>query len=158
MLRTGKIAGILFFFALMSAAPAFAQNQAMPQQQQEKIEVSDAELQKFAQAYQQMRLVNQEAQQKMLKVVQDEGFEVQRFNEIHQASMDPNKEVEMTDEEKAKHEETVKKIEAMQPEFQTKMEEVITSSGLSLERYQQLAMALQTDPQLQQRLRDVMQG
>ncbi|MFZ0489223.1 MAG: DUF4168 domain-containing protein [Salegentibacter sp.] len=156
MFKTGKIAGMLFAIALLGAAPAFAQSQPAPQQQQEKIDVSDAELAKFAKAYQGMRMVNQQAQQKMLQTVQESGFDVKRFNEIHQAKMTGKEDVELSAEEKENYKNVLGKIQEMQPEFQKKMEDVITSAGLTMDRYEQLAMALQNDPQLQQRLKDIL--
>lgn len=160
MLKLKKIAGMMFLTAALAASPAVvnAQQLPAPQQQQEKIDVSDDELSKFAQAYQGIMVVNQEAQQKMLATVEEEGFDVQRFNEIHQASLDPNQEVEVTAEEEAKHKKTVEKIQGMQEEFQSQMEQVIEKEGLTVERYEQVAMALQTDTELQQRLQRMMQG
>lgn len=160
MLKSKKIASFLFFFAVVGSAAVFAQTpqQMPPQQQQEKVEVNDDELSKFANAYQGITVVNQEAQQKMVEVVEEGGFDVQRFNEIHQASLDPNQEVEVSSEEEAKHKEVVEEIEGMQGEFQQEMEEIIKKEGLTVERYEQLAMALQTDQELQQRLQQLMQG
>ena len=99
MFKSKKIAGLLFVFALITGSAATAQTPAMPQQQKVDVDVSDAELSKFAKAYQGLRMMNQEVNQKMMKTVQDGGLEVQRFNEIHQASQDPNKEVEASEEE-----------------------------------------------------------
>ncbi|MFD1095436.1 DUF4168 domain-containing protein [Salegentibacter chungangensis] len=158
MIKSKKIINFLFFFALLGTVPAVAQTQPMQPQQQQKIEVNDAELQKFAKAYQQMRMVNQEAQKKMMALVKEEGFEIKRFNEIHKASLDPNKEIEMTEEEKEMHADVVEDLGDMQKEFQEKMEEVIEEQGLSLKRYEQLAMALRSDRELQQRLQNLMQG
>ena len=134
-----------------------AQNTQMPPQQ-EQIEVSKAEMTQFAEVFQKMRMLNQEAQKEMMEVVKDEGFELQRFNEIHQASMDPNKEVELTDEENEKYQAVVKELETMQPEFQKEMQELIADSGLSMERYQQIAMALRSDADLQKRLQEVLKS
>lgn len=160
MLKSKKIASFLFFFAVVGSATVFAQTapQQMPQQQQqEKVDVSDDELSKFANAYQGITVVNQEAQQKMVAVVEEEGFDIQRFNEIHQASLDPNQEVEVTSEEETKHKKVVTKIEGMQGEFQKDMEDIIEKEGLDIERYEKLAMALQSDTELQQRLQQMMQ-
>ena len=161
MLKSKKIASFLFFFAVVGSATVFAQTapQQMPQQQQqqEKVDVSDDELSKFANAYQGITVVNQEAQQKMVAVVEEGGFDIQRFNEIHQASLDPNQEVEVTSEEETKHKEVVTKIEGMQGEFQKDMENIIEKEGLDIERYEKLAMALQSDTELQQRLQQMMQ-
>ena len=161
MLRLKRIATSLFFTAILGTVTAVAQTpqqMAPQQQQQEKVEVNNEELSKFANAYQGITVVNQQAQQEMIKTVEDSGFDVQRFNEIHQASLDPNQEVEVSSEEKAKHKEVVTEIEGMQGKFQKDMEEVIEKEGLSIERYEQLAMALQTDTELQQRLQKLMQG
>ena len=124
MIKSKKIAGLLFAFALLGSASVFAQTQQLPQQQQQTvdIDVSDEELSKFADAYQKIRMVNQQAQQEMAKKVEDSGFDIQRFNEIHQASLDPNTEVDATEDELTKHKEIVSEIEGMQGEFQKEME------------------------------------
>lgn len=151
-----KLFSSLLFVLAIGTASVTAQNTPMPQQ--EKIEVSDAELTKFAEVFQKMRMMNQEVQKEMMAVVQGEDLELQRFNEIHQANMDPNKEVETTDEEDKKYKAIVAELEVMQPEFQKKMQKVVEDSGLSMQRYQQLAMALRSDAELQQRLQNIMQG
>lgn len=156
-MKLTKLFSSLLLVFILGGATAVAQNPALPQQK-EKIEVNDAELTEFAQVFQQMRMINQKAQQEMVAVVQDEEFELQRFNEIHQAKMNPNKEVETSEEEDKKYELVVAELETIQPKFQKKMQEVISESELSMERYQQLAMALRTDQELQQRLQAIMQG
>lgn len=159
MIKSKKIAGLLFAFALLGSASVFAQTQQLPQQQQTvDIDVSDEELSKFADAYQKIRMVNQQAQQEMAKKVEDSGFDIQRFNEIHQASLDPNTEVDATEDELTKHKEVVSEIEGMQGEFQKEMENAISEEGLDVARYEKIAMALQTDTELQQRLQQLMQG
>jgi len=160
MIKSKKIAGLLFAFALLGSASVFAQTQQLPQQQQQAVEVdvSDEELSKFADAYQKIRMVNQQAQQEMAKTVEDSGFDIQRFNEIHQASLDPNTEVDATEDELTKHKEVVSEIEGMQGEFQKEMENAISEEGLDVARYEKIAMALQTDTELQQRLQQLMQG
>ena len=146
---------LLFVLAIGTASVA-AQSTTMPQQ--EKIEVSDAELTEFADVFQKMRMMNQEIQKEMMTVVQNEEFELQRFNEIHQAKMDPEKDIETTSEEDKKYDAVVTELETIQPEFQKKMQAVITESDLSMERYQQLAMALRSDAELQQRLQEMMKS
>ncbi|GAA4319973.1 hypothetical protein GCM10023115_46740 [Pontixanthobacter gangjinensis] len=149
------ISSLLFVFAVGTASVA-AQNTTMPQQ--EKIEVSDAELNEFAEVFQKMRMMNQQVQQEMMAVVQEEELELQRFNEIHQAKMDPKKEVETTDAEDKKYKAVVAEFEVIQPEFQKKMQQVIEESDLSMERYQQMAMALRSDAELQQRLQNILKS
>ncbi|MCB7480781.1 DUF4168 domain-containing protein [Christiangramia sediminis] len=152
-----KFFSSLLFVVAVGTASVTAQSTTIPQQQ-ESIEVSDAELTQFAEVFQKMRMMNQEAQKEMMATVQNEDFELERFNEIHQAEMDPNKEVETSAEEDKKYKAVVSELEKMQPEFQKKMQAVITESDLSMERYQQLAMALRSDAELQQRLQEIMKS
>ena len=144
---------LLIVFALGTATVS-AQN-TMPQQQ---IEVSDAELNEFAKVFQKMRMMNQQVQQEMMAVVENGDIELEKFNKIHQANMDPNKEIETTAAEDKKYQAVIAEIEELQPKFQKKMEEVISESDLSMERYQQLAMALRSDANLQQRLQEIMKS
>lgn len=159
MLKSKKIASFLIAFTVLGSFATFAQTQEIPQQQQQqKVEVSDGELGKFANAFQGIRMINQEAQQEMAEVVQAGGMEIQRFNEIHEASLNPQVEVEATEEEKEQHQEIAGEIEELQVSFQGKMEKVIADADLTVERYQEIATGLQTDPELQERLRAVFEG
>ena len=85
-------------------------------------------------------------------------MEIPRFNEIHQATIDPETEVEATAEEKATHKKIIGELETMQAGVQQQMEKLITDQGLSLERYEQIAMSLQSDTELQQRIQQIIQG
>jgi hypothetical protein len=154
---TKGITGVLIFFLCLSTN-SFAQTTPIQQSAVQQTEVSDAELEKFAQAFQRIRMINQEAQQQMTQVVQDEGMDIQRFNEIYQASMDPAVNVETTSEEQKQYANISSEIEKMQGSFQSRMEEVITAQDLTVQRYEQIATQLQTDPQLQERLRAVFEG
>ena len=150
-----KILGGIAMIFVLGTATVNAQNAPLPQQQ---IVVTDSELTEFAEVFQKMRMVNQEAQQEMIQVVQEQKLDLQRFNEIHQANMDPNKEVETTEAESKQYNIVVAELEEIQPQFQQRMEKLIGESDLSKERYQQLVMALQKDPELQQRLQKALQG
>ncbi len=147
------VSSLLLILAL-GVVSVKAQNTQLPQQQ--KVEVNDAELTKFAEAFQKMRMANQEAQMKMMKIIKDQGMELQRFNEIHQAKQNPDSDVETTSDEQEKYKAIVAELQALQPTFQKKMQDIISESGISMERYQQLAMALRTDQELQQRLSALM--
>lgn len=157
MFKANKITGFFLFFTILGSTLLYAQNQQLPQQQQ-KIEVGDAELSKFAVAFQQTRMIMGEAQQEMATVVQNNGLEIQRFNELYQAAMDPEKEMDATAEEREQYKKIVSEIEKMQSGLQKKIENAITEQGLSLERYEQIGMALQTDPELQERLKAEFEG
>lgn len=145
----------------MGSAVVFAQTPQLPQQQQkqqQQVEVTDAELNKFAKAFQGIRVIGQQSQQEMMQVVQNEGMKVERFSKIHEATLNPQVEVEATAEEKEQHQKIISKLEVMQASIQEQMEKAITEAGLSLDRYEQIAMGLQSDLDLQQRLQKVLQG
>lgn len=158
MLKMTKIASFFFLFSVMGTFAVSAQTPQMPQPQQQKVEVSDSELSKFANAFQAIRMINQEAQQEMMQTVQEAGMDIQKFNEIHQAAMDPAVEVEVSAEEQKKHQEITSDLEKMQVTFQEQMEEVIEEQDLTIQRYEQIAMGLQNDPELQERLKAVFEG
>ena len=158
MTEVNKLAGALIVFLMLGSTATFAQEQQAPEQQQQSAEVTDAELTQFVQALQGVQQVAMEAQQKMMQLVKDEGMEFARFNEIHQASVDPEVEVEATPEEKATHEKIIGQFESMQAGLQQQLEEFISQQGLTLERYEQIAMRIQTDTQLQQRIQQMLQG
>ncbi len=147
MFKSIKLKGLFFFVAILGS---FAFTNA----QENKI--SDAELNKWANAYQKVQMQNQEAQQQMMMMIQDEGMELQRFNEIQQASMNPNQKGNATEAEIKKHKSITDKIEKMRPELERKATEAIESTGMSIERYQEIAAVIQQDQDLQQRLQQIM--
>ena len=156
-MKLKKVLGSLLVVFALGTGTAMAQTPQAPAANQQ-IEVTDAELTEFAQIFQQVRVVNQQAQQEMIQVVQEEDFELQRFNEIHQTKMNPQKEAELTEKEEKQYALVVEELETIQPKFQKKMENIISESELSMERYQQLAMALRSNPELQKRLQEMMKG
>ncbi|WP_324721375.1 DUF4168 domain-containing protein [Salinimicrobium sp. HB62] len=137
-----KMLGLLFFM-MIGTTTLTAQT-----------DVSDQEIEKFAVTFQKMRMINQEAQQELSKVITDEGMEINRFNTIHQAQMDPEKNVEMSKEEEKKYREVIEELNSMQAEFRQEIEEMVEESGLSFERYEEIGNQLQKDPELQERLRE----
>lgn len=124
---------------------------------QDQVEVTDAELNKIASAFQDIQKVNMEAQEKVMETVKDNGFEVDRFNEMYQASASPEKSVDATDDEKQRFGKLISELQQMQVGFTDQIEEIISNEGMSIERYQAIAMALQTDSELQGRLKSKLQ-
>lgn len=141
--------------AQVNQVPAQMQQQ---QQKQATPDISDEELQKFVDAFQEIQVENQKIQQKMIAEIQEEGMEVQRFSEIQQAQQNPNQEVEMTAEEEKAIENLMPKLQTIQQESQTVMQEKIKSAGLTMNRYQEIAQMIQQSPELQKKLQSMMQG
>ena len=119
-------------------------------------EITDKDLTQFAEAFQQVRFINQSSQQDMVKALEAEGLSVERFNTINQAEQNPNKESDATDEELDKYKSAMESVEGIQAKTQEDLLAKIKASGLSIERYQQIATQLQSDENLQQRLSEIM--
>lgn len=146
MFKSVKLKIVFLFVAMIGSFALFAQEN----------EVSDAELTKFANAYQEMQVQNQEVQKVMVKIIEDEGMDVQRFSAIQQASMDPNQKVEATESEMRMHDNAIAKMQKMQPEIEKKVTQKIVATGLTMERFEALAMVIQNDQGLQQRLQTIL--
>lgn len=158
-MRTRSIKKFTSLFLLFFAgiALAFAQ---MPQQTVEPADpagISDTEMEQFAGVFVELQSLNQQIQQKMVTAVQEEGIEVQRFNEIMNAQQDPNQEVDATEEELETFAAAGQAIQQIQQGAQQDMQKVITDSELSLDRYQSIMAAVQTDADLQQKLQEQIQ-
>ncbi len=139
----------LFMMLIISGIGVFAQAGE---------EVTDKELKQFASAYQQVQNVDQQAQQDMVKAVEEEGLEVPRFTEIQQAQQNPNQGSDVTNEEIKKYESASKEIEKIQDQAQKEMQEKIIDEELTVPRYQEIAAAIQASPELQQKLQEYLQG
>ena len=137
---------ITTLFLCFTTSLFFAQNQ----------DISDKELSQFADAFQQVRFINQSSQQDMIKALKDENISVERFNTINQAEQNPNKESDATDDELKKYKSAMKSVENIQVKSQKDLQAKIKESGLSIERYQQIATKIQSDQNLQQRLSEIM--
>ncbi|SDG76257.1 DUF4168 domain-containing protein [Psychroflexus sediminis] len=124
--------------------------------QTEDAQVTDAELQKFAEAYMSVQQMNQTIQQEMVVAIEKEGMTPERFNEIYQAEMDPEVEVDATAEELEQKEAVMIVIKEIQAASQAKMEEKIKEKGLTMQRFQEIGAQVQQNPELQQKLQGMM--
>ncbi len=113
---------LTFSVALMFGAAAMAQDYEMEQQQPPQIDVSDQQLQQFA-----------EAQMQISEIQQDFSGRLQ----------------DVEDPERA-HE--------LQVQANEEMTEAVSDAGLDVESFNDIAMAIQNDPELQERLTTMLDG
>lgn len=146
MLKSVKIKGLFLFVSILGSLTLSAQEQ----------DVSDTELAQFADAYINVQMQNQEAQQEMVTIIENEGLDVETFSAIQQASMDPEQKADATADEMKKHANATAKIEKLQPQLEKKAIDGIESTGITLERYESLASVIQRDQGLQQRLQTIL--
>lgn len=147
MLKSVKL-NLFLFLATLGTISMSAQTEAK--------KVTDQELNKFANAYQAVQVENQKAQQEMVAMIEESGLDVEKFQNIQKAQMDPNTEVEATEKELTAHKQVMAEIQAMQPKLQSEMEGLIKKQGLTMQRYQEVAAAIQTNQELQQQLQAIM--
>ena len=69
-----------------------------------------------------------------------------------------DQEIEAAQSDVQKHAKAIEKIEKMQLEIQSEMEKIITDTNLTVEKYEQMAGALQSNPDLVKRLQKLMAG
>lgn len=141
-----KIKTLFLFMTVLGSASLFAQEN----------KISDDELTKFADAYINVQMQNQESQQKMIDVIEEEGLKIERFSEIQQSAMNPDVKSDATEAELKMVENATAKLEKMQPELEKQAIAGIESKGITFDRFQELAAVIQQDQSLQQRLQDIL--
>jgi hypothetical protein len=149
-----KITTILLATALtIGATTAIGQEQMLPAPVQETTpSVSDKELEKFANIYLEVQAESQKMQEEAVEIIQTEGMELERFNEISKAKNDPNKDIQKSGKEEEQIASISVKIQEIQTEFQALITEKIQIEGLTIQRYQEVYAAVQQDQELQQKL------
>lgn len=141
--------------ATFFSASVLAQGVQMPQQgQQEDIEVSDQEMKRFVKVSDKLQVVQQGAQKKMMKAIEDNGLDVQRYSEIEQASRS-GQEVDMTAEEEKAYEETSKVVQQEQMKIQQEAQKLLNKHDFEQERYMKISQALRSDQELMEKYRAI---
>lgn len=134
------------------------QTQQIPDKAQSQgSEVSDKELKQFVSTSQHIQVINQQVQQEMVAAVEKEGLQAQRYSEIQQVQQDPNQETNATDEELKQYESATQKLQKIQIQAQQQIKKKLKDNGLSERRYQEINMALQSNPELQEKFRSIQQ-
>ena len=165
-LKEGSLAGIKATFSLclllLMAGAAMAQvAQPQPQEQQQPVraDFSNEELEKFVDVYVQVIEIQQENETVMLKAIEEENLEVNRFQEILNAQQQQQSaaDINATAEEMAAFNNAAQKIIAVQQEANTEMQQLI-EQDLGLETYEQIVLAYQQSPEVQQRVNELLQS
>lgn len=119
--------------------------------------VSDEDLEKFVEVYQEVQVENQKLQQGLAEMVEEEGMDVQRFQEIQAMQANPNADVDASESELATHKSIMGNIEKAQTEFQEKVSDMVEDAGMTMEKYQEVFAELQSNEELQQKFSELMQ-
>lgn len=122
------------------------------------VSVTSLELQQFVQAIKQLQVVDRQNQQKMAKVLEEEGLSPQRFSEIGQSLQNPGNPPAnpISEEEKQKFQNAIQKMEKIQQDSMPKQQRAISMQGLQIERFRQIDIAVQQDPTLKKRVQQML--
>jgi hypothetical protein len=137
----------------------FAQ-QVMPKmsdEQQQVKEVSDNDLARFFNAYTVMQKISQETQNDMVKQVEEMGLTVERYSKIQREKQNPVGESSVTEEEEVLLKKIDEKLLTIQTEAQAEMIKKVEATGITMDEYQEIGMAIQNNPKLMEKIQEMMQ-
>jgi len=159
----GKISNMLSIITVFAVAiclfggNAYAQMPQQPQQQEVRTDFTDEELEKFVEAAQEVMTIQQQIQQEMMAGIESEGLTVDEFNQMFEAMQDPEIEVEATPEEQEAFDNAMEIVNEVQQSAEQEVGEAVEDAGLNFEKYDQIMMAYQQDPEIQERINELMQ-
>ncbi len=149
-----KISSLLLVMMLFTGV-SFAQVQQ--QEQIDSEDVSEQEMEKFAEAASEVQEIRREAQAEFQQIITEEGLEVQRFRMIMMSKQNPQMadSVQVTGEEQEAVENIQPEMEKINQEMAQEFQKSIQDNGLNQQRFQQIAQAMQSSPELQQRFQEL---
>lgn len=146
----------------LAAGSLFAQAQQQPQMppQQQNLptssDVSDEELTNLGDAAEALEPIQVETQEKVRSAVEEEDLSFERFQQMMMAMQNPQmaQQVNITAEEKSKIQTLQPTLMEIQTEARQKMSTTIQENGLTMQRYQQIILGAQQDPELMTRVEE----
>lgn len=114
--------------------------------------LTDADLKRLAKVITQLQSINMQSQELMMAAVQKQGMDPQRFLQIQQSLQNPQAAGDLAPDEKKKFEASMNAIGAVQVDTRKKMEGALKNEKMTMEEYQEMMIAIQTDQTAQQKL------
>lgn len=149
---------LVLFFAFLANGSSLQAQVAPPAQPDllKSEEVTDAQVNKFADAMQNVQKIQQESQPKMLQAIQDVGLNPQQFIQAAQA-LQQGKETGLNEDDQEKFETVQKKVQEIQVEANGRIEAEIKEQDLTLQKFNQLFLSYQQSPELKKRIDEKLQ-
>lgn len=154
---------------LVSLAPGMAQAQTQPPSPQvlsqsfspgrASTTITPLELQQFIQALRQLQRVDMETQEKLVEALKSENLSPQRFQEIGQKQNNPDIPgvAPVSAAEQQRFEKAIAKIQTIREEAAPKQSRAITLQGLTVERFNQIGVAIEQNPDLRRQIQNRLQ-
>ncbi|MDR0306208.1 MAG: DUF4168 domain-containing protein [Chitinispirillales bacterium] len=124
---------------------------------QSAVNLSDEEIASFVQVNHRMINIQSELEERMIKIIEEQGLTVDRYVEILMTRENPELASSVTDKEMEKINKANEKIEGLNQELHEKSLAVIAEEGLSIERYEEIANAMQNSTSSQKRYNEMME-
>lgn len=119
---------------------------------------SDAEIKGFVNAFTQVNVIQQQMQMEMIEEIESRDMEIQRFNLLYtQLQQMPIEEIDGTEKEKEALAEITEELDVIQQRYEKVFITTIEEEGISMEKYEEIMMEVQQNPELQQRIQQEMQ-
>lgn len=156
MIKNFTILG-MFLFGLMGCQSIFSQvaEQVLIRS---STEVTDADLNKFVDAYQTIQVENKKAEERLVAIIQREDLDVKRFRKIRMAIASPSGEKGISENEMKSYKRANTGLERMRAGFKQKMAEIIVENGLTVERFNQILNMVPKDKILQEKVKLLLKG
>lgn len=121
---------------------------------------SDDELKSFVQANEKVMAIQVEAEQNMIKAIENEGLTVDRFHQILEQQRDPQRgtETETSEEELKSFNNAAQVILQENAKVEAEMTTTIEDQGIDIETYKQIMLAYQQSPAVQSRVNGLVKG
>lgn len=135
---------------VITGGPVFAQAGA------DAASVTNEELEQFASAVEQVQTLQQEMASDSQARVADSDMGEARFQELFQAQQSGSEpENPATDAESQEFDEIIAELQQIQQQSNQRMVEAVQDEGLDVQRFNEIARAVQQDQNLMQRLREI---
>lgn len=134
--------------------------QLPPAQQptQAATDISDEKLEQFVEVLGEVSAVQQEMQHEMVAVVEENGLDVNTFNQIAQQQQNPQADQStISPEDKAAFDKAMQEVQQMQLKMQQDMQAKVEASEIDMNEFNALMMAYQQDPEVQQRVNTLLE-
>jgi len=124
--------------------------------------VSDTELSQFATVLLTLQGLQNDYRQQAISIIEAEGLSTERFDQLLALVRSPqapeSTEIpEATTEETGQFERALTQIGEVQGQVQEQMRQAILDEGLALDRFQEIAAVVNTDQNLESRVRQIME-
>ncbi len=151
-----RLAVGMFTLILALAVGTVGFAQSTNQGNSNQANVSEEQLEQFAAALENVQSIRQEMVQDTQGVVADSSLDESRFQELYRADQGgPAPSSEATDSEQSEYDQVMQEIQQIQQQSNQEMVEAVEEEGLDVQQFNQIAQAIQQDPELQARLQEL---